>query len=247
LKKSFIKFFIFIGLTFLGVYFFDLGKGLFIFPFAVLLSDFVMGAILIENNFYINSVNFLPQQKTRQLCLTFDDGIHAELTPKVLDILKQKNVKAIFFLIGKNIQGNETIVKRMHEEGHQIGNHSFEHSFWFDMKSSKAMLVEIEQTNQVLESVIGEKIKLFRPPYGVTNPNLAKAIKQSGLQSIGWSLRTFDTTAKTKQKLLVKLKQNTKDRDIVLLHDRCEITADSLTEYIDFCLDRGFTFVTLNE
>ncbi len=204
----------------------------------------VLGAIYIDRNFFITSINKLDESTVNELCLTFDDGVHAELTPKVLDILKEKNIKAIFFLIGKNV--NEAIVKRMHEEGHQIGNHSFEHSFWFDMKSSNAMLSEIKQTNQLLESIIGEKIILFRPPYGVTNPNLAKAIKRSGLQSIGWSLRSLDTTAKSKEQLLTKLKQNTKARDIILLHDRCEITVDALTEYIDFCHNRGFTFVTLN-
>lgn len=230
----------------LGIYFFDLSKWNLIVPVLFFLSDLVLGAIFIERNFYIQSINFLPKTKEHQICLTFDDGIHAELTPKVLDILKEKKVKAIFFLIGKNIEGNEHILKRMQEEGHQIGNHSYEHSAWFDLKSSNAMLEEMEKTNTILESVLGEKITLFRPPYGVTNPNLAKAIRNSKLKSIGWSLRSMDTIAKSKEQLLSKLKLNTKAQDIILLHDRCEVTVHALTEYIDYCVDRGFKFVTLN-
>lgn len=246
MTKSFL-FNLLLALVFgLGIYFFELSKWNLLIPVLFFLSDLILGSIFIERNFYITSINFLPPHRERQLCLTFDDGIHPDLTPKVLDVLKEKNVKAVFFLIGKNIPGNEHIVKRMHQEGHQMGNHSYEHSAWFDLKSSKSMLLEIEQTNAIIESITGEKVLFFRPPYGVTNPNLAKAIRHSKLKSIGWRLRSMDTVAKSKEQLLNKLKLNTKARDIILLHDRCELTLSALTEYIDYCLDRGFKFVTLN-
>lgn len=245
MKKSFYIFLISLLIFSVGIYYLHLSWWLLLIPCLNFIFDLVFGAIYIQKNFYVDSVNNLQSSNQREICLTFDDGIHADLTPKVLDILKQKNVKAIFFLIGKNIKGNEAILKRMYDEGHQIGNHSYEHTFWFDMKSSNAMLEEIEKTTQLINSIIGKQIALFRPPYGVTNPNLARAIKKSGLQSIGWSLRSFDTTAKSTTQLLSKLKLETKAQDIVLLHDRCEITVNALTEYIDFCQERGFTFVTL--
>lgn len=244
-KKTLLTYGVIIFLTSVAAYFNIVGSGILFLPLFFLIIDLVLGAISIEKNFYIQSVNTLPSHCKRGICLTFDDGIHPELTPQVLDILKEKNVQAIFFIIGKNIAGNEDVIRRMHAEGHQIGNHSFTHSAWFDLKSSKAMLQEIEQTTQALEAIIDEKITYFRPPYGVTNPNLASAIKKSGLQSVGWSLRSMDTVAKSKDKLFNKLMLNTKEFDIVLLHDRCQVTIDVLTQYIDFCLSRNFKFVTL--
>ena len=246
LKKSLVYNSLWFIATLLAIYFLDLGKGYLLIPIVFFISDLVLGAIYIQRNFYIKSINSLTPKKQWQLCLTFDDGIHAERTPMVLDILKEKQVKAVFFLIGKNIEGNEHIVKRMKDEGHQIGNHSYEHSAWFDLKSSQAMLEEIMKTNTILESIIGEKVTLFRPPYGVTNPNLAKAIRKSKLHSIGWSLRSMDTVAKSKEQLLDKLTKKTKPQDIILLHDRCQVTVDALTDYIDDCQRQGYTFVPLN-
>ncbi|QLH44985.1 MAG: polysaccharide deacetylase family protein [Bacteroidota bacterium] len=91
----------------------------------------------------------------------------------------------------------------------------------------------------------GQVCRFFRPPYGVTNPNLAKAIRKSGLQSVGWNVRSLDTTAKNKEELLHRLTRLTRPGSIVLLHDRCSVTAEALTEYIDYCVAEGYTFVTL--
>lgn len=223
----------------------SLSPWLMLIPVLYFLSDLVLGAIYIERNFYISSINHLPENKQKQICLTFDDGPHAEVTPRVLDVLKEKQVPAVFFVIGKNIAGNEALLRRLHAEGHQIGNHSFSHSATFDLKSAGAMLEEIRQTSALIESVIPVKVNLFRPPYGVTNPNLARAVKRSGMQSIGWNLRSLDTVAKSKDALLNKLLDQTHPGSIVLLHDRCEITADVLTDYIDECHRRGYTFVAL--
>lgn len=222
-----------------------LSAWLMLIPVLYFVSDLVLGAIYIERNFYITSINHLPENKQKQLCLTFDDGPHAEVTPRILDILKEKQVPAVFFVIGKNMAGNEDVIGRLHAEGHQIGNHSFSHSATFDLKSAGATLEEIQQTTQRIESLIPIKVKWFRPPYGVTNPNLARAVKRSGLQSIGWNLRSLDTVAKSKEQLLAKLLDRSAPGSIVLLHDRCTITAEVLTDYIDECKRRGYTFVTL--
>lgn len=180
----------------------------------------------------------------KQIALTFDDG-PAEYTAAVLDILKKEKVPATFFIIGKHVAGREAILQRMQKEGHSIGNHSFNHGFNFDWQSAASMLHEIEQTNEAIEAVIGSKVKLFRPPYGVTNPNLAKAVRHSGLKSIGWNLRSMDTVAKDKQQLLNKILTKVKAGDIILLHDRCAITAEILPELIITLKKRGFDFATL--
>jgi len=212
----------------------------------------VAGAIYIQQNFFIESINSLndntlPYKKDTDIVLTFDDGIHPIHTPKVLDILQAHGVKAMFFIIGKNINQHAVILKRMADEGHTIGNHSFTHGLWFDMKSAVEMAADINQMNEAVVDILGKEYipVYFRPPYGVTNPNLANAIKRTGMTSVGWNLRSMDTIAKSKQQLLDKLKKMTRKGSIVLLHDRCETTVDTLTDYIVFCKQQGFTFTTL--
>jgi len=217
----------------------------------------VFASIKIQWNFYLKSLNKLPilkitfekgqlqlVQNQQQIALTFDDG-PAEQTKLVLDILKKEKVKATFFLIGKNIGGRESLVQRIFEEGHSIGNHSFIHGFNFDWQSAKKMAAELMQTNEVISNTTGQEVKLFRPPYGVTNPNLAKAIEQTGLKSIGWSLRSMDTVAKNENELLQKILKQVKARDIILLHDRCDITVHILPDLIKALKERNFSFVTL--
>lgn len=209
----------------------------------------VLGAIDIQQNFYLPSINSLADvgidASEKKICLTFDDGIHETRTPRVLDILRDKEVQAMFFLIGKNCENQKDILFRLQQEGHRLGNHSYAHDFWFDMKSSQAMYDDIQHTQQLMQDTIQFAPKFFRPPYGVTNPNLAKTVKRTGLTSVGWNLRSLDTVAKSSSQLLEKLKKDTKPNAIVLLHDRCEYTVEVLTEYIDYCLAQGYTFVLL--
>ncbi len=100
----------------------------------------------------------------------------------------------------------------MADHGHAIGNHSFNHRINFDWQSAAAMQAELEQCSAAIQSVTGEPVKLFRPPYGVTNPNLAKAVAHCGLKSIGWNLRSMDTVAKEEAKLLKKILRRGKAR-----------------------------------
>lgn len=203
-----------------------------------------LGSVFVRWNFYLKSQLTLPIlqvkfdkgqfniiKNTKQIALTFDDG-PGEYTEQILDILKKENVQASFFLIGNNIAGKEELVKRMKEEGHIIGNHSYDHGRKFDWQSSRLMIQEIEQTNQLIEDITGEKPRYFRPPYGVTNPNLAKAIRATEMKSVAWNVRSFDTMAKSEEKLLKRILKLAKPNAIILLHDRCEITAKILPQLI---------------
>ena len=109
------------------------------------------------------------------------------------------------------------------------------------------MLAEIETTNSLIQQLTGKTPKLFRPPYGVTNPNLAKAIRKSGMHSIGWNIRSFDTTAKDNQKLLARILQKVEGGDIILLHDSMNITKEILTELIESLRNKGYSFVRLDK
>jgi peptidoglycan/xylan/chitin deacetylase (PgdA/CDA1 family) len=217
----------------------------------------VSGSIYIRWNFYMTAQNKLPalqfkrksggislETNDKQIALTFDDGPSLH-TPAVLDILKQYKAVATFFLIGNNITGKEAIVKRMVLEGHSVGNHSFYHGFSFDWQSAGKMLAEMDACNLAIKNITGSDTVLFRPPYGVTNPNLAKAVRRSGMRSIGWSLRSMDTVAKNEEQLLSKITGNLKSGDIILLHDRCDITVKILPRLIKQLAERGFSFVTV--
>ena len=213
-------------------------------PVVIYIHLLVFGAIFIQWNFYVKSYNKGVQSK--QVALTFDDG-PAQYTSVILDVLKKEGVQAAFFSIGKNAVANPEIVKRWHSDGHLIGNHSYDHGFNFDWKTSKAMQEEINKTNNAIMQIAGVTPKLFRPPYGVTNPNLAKAITRSDMYSIGWNVRSFDTTAKNKAELEARILNRLKGGDIVLLHDSQQITAEILTDLIRTAREKGFTFVRVDK
>lgn len=217
---------------------------LLLIPVIVYVHLLVLGAINIRWNFYVKSYN--KGENKRYVALTFDDG-PATQTSIILDVLKKEEVHAAFFSIGKNAIANVETVKRWHNEGHLIGNHSYSHGFNFDWKSAKGMLTEINKTNETIYSIVGVKPLLFRPPYGVTNPNLARAIINSGMYSIGWNVRSFDTTARDKDVLLNKILRSLKGGDIILLHDSMPITADILTDLIIKAREKGFTFVRVDK
>ncbi|WP_276134370.1 polysaccharide deacetylase family protein [Polluticoccus soli] len=217
---------------------------LLLLPFVAYISLLALGAIFIEWNFYLRSFN--KGKKEKQIALTFDDG-PAEITPAILDVLKEQNVQAAFFTIGKNAAKYPELVQRWHEEGHVVGNHSYHHGFNFDWQSRRKMVAEIEQTNHVILTTIGVTPLLFRPPYGVTNPNLARAVSQTGMYSIGWSVRSLDTRAKEPSKLLNKLLNEIKSGDIILLHDSMAITREILTDFIVQARKKGFTFARVDQ
>ena len=205
----------------------------------------VLGAIKIRWNFYFKSYHHNPG-KRKEIALTFDDG-PAVQTSAILDVLKQERVPAAFFSIGKNAAAHPEMVQRWNDEGHLIGNHSYNHGFNFDWQSTKVMAGELAQTNNTIEAITGKKPALFRPPYGVTNPNLAKAVKRCQMKSIGWNIRSFDTTAKDQQQLLARILGRIRGGDIILLHDSMEITHQILTPLIKAAREKGFTFVRVDK
>lgn len=198
------------------------------------------GAYFIGLNFHLNSVNGLSTAEKKVL-LTFDDGPCNPYTEQVLEVLKQHNVKAVFFVIGKNIQGNEPILKRITAEGHAIGNHSFSHHNWIDVWSAQKVTEDLYACEQLIETYQPGK-KLFRPPYGVTNPNIAKAAETLSLQSIGWNIRSYDTSIKDIEKIKQRILSKLKPGAIILLHDRLEFMPELLESLIPAIKERGYGF-----
>ena len=153
------------------------------------------GCINVGAGFFIKIICSANTDQ-KEIAISFDDGPAVDHTEEILQVLQNENVKATFFCIGNRIAGNENILEEINSAGHIIGNHSYSHHFWFDMFSSKKMLTDLQQMDQEMEKVIGVKPKLFRPPYGVTNPNLKKAIVSGRYTPVGWSVRSMDTVIK---------------------------------------------------
>jgi peptidoglycan-N-acetylglucosamine deacetylase len=204
------------------------------------------GCINVSSNFFIPIVCKAYTDK-KEIAISFDDGPAKNYTKEILAILKTENIKATFFCIGNRIAGNEVILKHVQEDGHIIGNHSFSHHFWFDMYSGKKMQEDLKQMDAEMERVTGLKPKLFRPPYGVTNPNLAKAIKRGGYIPVGWSVRSLDTVAKDEKQLLHKIIAGIKPGAVFLFHDTCEITVNVLPQFIKEVKNRGYNIIPLDK
>jgi len=202
------------------------------------------GAYFIGLNFHLTSINHL-NTSDKKVLLTFDDGPHTN-TIKVLEVLKKHDVKAVFFIIGKNIQANEAILKQIVADGHQIGNHSFSHHNWIDVWSTKKVTEDFEACQKLIEQYQSQS-NLFRPPYGVTNPNIARAVKKLNLQSIGWNVRSYDTSIKDIEKIKQRVLSQLKPGAIILLHDRLGFMPELLETLIPAIKEKGYNLTEINK
>jgi len=173
----------------------------------------------IQSGIYIHA--FCRKQTDEHIvALTFDDGPDISYTPKVLDVLKAYHVPATFFCIGSKIKGNEYLIQRMIEEGHTVGNHSYIHTWRFPFYSFKQMEADVKQCQELLEQTSNQQINWFRPPYGVTNPTIAKVVKQLRYKTIGWNIRTLDTQSLSHEKVINRIRKRLRPGSVILLHDR---------------------------
>lgn len=218
----------------------------FILLVIVYLSLLVYGSYNVRSNFYLKTISAASNGR-KTIALSFDDGPHASLTPRILQVLKEYEVKAAFFCIGRQVRDNQALCKQIFDEGHMIGNHSYSHDLWFDLFSAQKMTEDLRQMNQLVNKIIGASPRLFRPPYGVTNPNLKKAIKNNQFISIGWTIRSLDTVAKDREKLLKTVIKSLKPGAIVLFHDTCKITLDVLPAFIEQVRQRGYQIERLDK
>lgn len=210
------------------------------------ITGMIFGSMNVGSGFYIDVIcRGLPDKNA--VALSFDDGPDTNQTDIVLDVLHKHNVKACFFIIGEKALENRNIIKRINEEGHILGNHSFSHAFWFDLFPLKKMKSEISESNKIINEITGKNMRFFRPPYGVTTPVLAKAIKRTGMIPIGWSLRTLDTISKgDTEKVLGKL-QKAKSGDVILFHDHVLGLPEVLETFIMQMKAKNIGFIRLDE
>lgn len=222
-------------------------------PIYVYLSIAVFYSLLLFwGSYYVGSdfyFKIICSAKTdiKQIAISFDDGPVNEFTPQILKLLDEYKVQAAFFCIGKRVKENEGLLKQVHEAGHIIGNHSYSHDTWFDLFSADKMYADLQMMDEAMEKAIGVKPKLFRPPYGVTNPNLKKAVNRGNYIPVGWNIRSLDTMITDEQKLLAKVTKALKPGAVVLFHDTGKAIPAILPAFIQHARDKGFEIVRLDK
>ena len=176
------------------------------------------------------------------VAFTFDDGPNHN-TSRVLDILEKYHVKATFFVLGCNIRGNETIIKRMDDLGMEIGNHMYSHQLSTRM-TNEEMNYEIEEVDQLLFNIIRKRTTLIRPSYGSYNRRIQKNTDKA---IILWNVDTLDWKYHYSRGIYQKVIESVHDGDIILLHDIYSATANSLELIIPKLLEQNYQFVTVSE
>lgn len=188
-----------------------------------------------------------------KVTLTFDDGPDPVATPLVLDILAENGVAAYFFVIGEKAEKYPGLIRRMVSEGHHAGNHTYTHSVLFPLSGRPCIEDEIRACDSVIDSALdaGRLCEhIFRPPFGVTNPDIARAVKHTGHKVIGWDVRSMDT-AMVKDSLsepdaavaisgcVARIMSKVRPGSVILLHDRLRHSPALLQALITALRDRN--------
>lgn len=162
--------------------------------------------------------------------LTFDDGPDPIATPILLNLLKEKRAKGTFFVVGKNAERHPEIVKRMAEEGHAIGHHSYCHQPMM-FRSRTTLEKEFTKTEHVLQEILGESPRMFRPPYGLFDSRVLRYVRQHGYRFVMWSIDSRDYTSRSAEKIARKVISATHEGAILLFHDN-HATQDKVEEVV---------------
>jgi len=181
------------------------------------------------------------------IAMTFDDGPSAENTPRLLEMLKQRNIKATFFLIGQNAASNPEIVRRILAEGHEIGNHSWTHP-QLSKLSDERVTTEITKTQEAIKSASGFTPTLLRPPYGAITPRQRAWIEnQFGLNIILWSVDPFDWKRPGASVITQRILTQVRPGAIILSHDIHKQTIDAMPATLDGLIRKGYKFATVSQ
>jgi peptidoglycan/xylan/chitin deacetylase (PgdA/CDA1 family) len=181
------------------------------------------------------------------IALTFDDGPNATLTPKLLDLLAARHLKATFFVVGQNAADHPDILKRAVREGHEIGNHSWSHPNLGKM-SDEAVRRELQKTEDTIVAAIGKKPTLMRPPYGSITARQKKWIHEEfGYRIILWDVDPLDWKRPGPSVVTARILKETKAGSIVLSHDIHPPTIEAMPATFDQLMKKGFKSVTVTE
>lgn len=176
------------------------------------------------------------------IAITFDDGPSGRYTGRLLDGLKERNVKASFFLIGENAEENPELVERIYKEGHLIGNHTYSHVQMTHL-SEEAAVREIERTDQVISAITGEHVAYMRPPFGAWQRELEVRME---VLPVLWSVDPLDWTTENVDEIVSKVVTEVEEGDIILLHDCYASSVEAALRIVDILQKEGYEFVTVD-
>jgi len=181
------------------------------------------------------------------VALTFDDGPNPVDTPKLLDLLREKGVKATFFVVGKRADQYPEIVRRAWEEGHLVANHTWSHCHLFCFLTPARLRTEIERGTESVRRICGFRPRLFRSPVGMRHLLLRRYLEDTRLEYISWSIRSRDTLTWNSAVLARRILKQAASGDILLLHDHlprgAHVMLEALPSVIDELRAQGFKFV----
>lgn len=190
------------------------------------------------------------------VALTFDDGPNPDFTNKILDILKEKEVKAAFFMVGKHIEKYPEVAKRVYSEGHDIGNHTYSHRDLVPA-TRRTVIKEVQKCDQAIERVLGIKTTLFRPPRGIISNNVRKLIVAMGFTIALWTVSALDWRGKSPKAMIRRIMLHANGGGVILFHDSGallrtegasrENTVEALPLVIDALKASGFEIVLLSK
>jgi peptidoglycan/xylan/chitin deacetylase (PgdA/CDA1 family) len=194
-----------------------------------------------------NSYSSVPVGNQPYLAMTFDDGPHPSNTPRLLDILKQRNIKATFYVVGTNARRYPEIMRRMIAEGHEIGNHTDNHGYLTKLSAS-AIRSDLARAHQAIVSATGVPPRTMRPPYGaITSDQKAWIKAEFGYPSIMWSVDPEDWKKPGVSVVTRRLVSGARPGGILLAHDIHAPTIEAIPSALDQLLAKGFRFVTVTQ
>ncbi|MBB6214027.1 peptidoglycan/xylan/chitin deacetylase (PgdA/CDA1 family) [Anaerosolibacter carboniphilus] len=198
-----------------------------------------------------NQVLYKGSGEENKIALTFDDGPDPYYTEKLLDFLKEHQIKATFFLIGAHVEKYPHVVARIAQEGHVIGNHSWGHKKFTWLQPWEVQR-ELKKTEDLIDSIAGYHANIFRPPFGTMNKKTLERVNAAGYNVVNWSVDTKDWSGIPVSKILYYVKMQLKPGGIVLMHSSgkkqaMENMLASLPEIIQLAKENGYEFVTVPE
>jgi peptidoglycan/xylan/chitin deacetylase (PgdA/CDA1 family) len=202
---------------------------------------------------FIGKTYWRGNGNNKEIALTFDDGPYEPYTSQILDILERYKIKATFFLIGRNIEKYPDTVKRLWEEGHAVGNHTYNHRRFF-YTLFPAIREDMLRCQELIKKITGINTSLFRQPLGMRNPSIVKIVEDLDMHMIGWTLRTYDGADQNPQRIVKRVLNGITNGAILVMHDGCDKgkctksgTVAALPVILDALAKEGYKFVTVSE
>lgn len=185
----------------------------------------------------------LPQEETKKIALTFDDGPHPLYTPKLLEGLKERQVTATFFVTGENAALYPELIEQMQKDGHIVGNHTYHH-VQLSSVGEEIFLQELMETNRVLEGILEEEVVYVRPPFG----DWEKTIEQEiNMFPVLWDIDPLDWCTANTEQIVKRVLGKAEDNAIILLHDEYATSIEAALAIIDELQQEGYEFVTVEQ